>query len=131
MREVLEFIKQAQTFFAATVDGDAPRVRPFGAVMEHGGKIYICMNNQKDVYKQLAQNPRIELCAFDGAGKWLRVAATVEFDDSAEAREAMLVEYPNLRNMYSADDGLYEVCFLKNATATFYSFEGEPRAVTF
>jgi len=131
MNEVIQFIKQAETFFAATVDDGAPRVRPFGAVMGFEGNLYLCLNNQKDVYRQLKRDPKIELCAYDGAGKWLRVSALVVFDERQEAREAMLVEYPNLRDMYSADDGLYEVGYLKDAIATFYSFTEEPRVVTF
>ncbi|MDR3225678.1 MAG: pyridoxamine 5'-phosphate oxidase family protein [Clostridiales Family XIII bacterium] len=131
MNEVIQFIKKAAVFFIATVDDGAPRVRPFGAVMEFEGNLYLCMNNQKKVYRQLKQNNRIELCAYDGAGNWLRVSALVTFDERQEAREAMLVECPNLRDMYSADDGLYEVCYLKDAIATFYSFTGEPRVVAF
>jgi uncharacterized pyridoxamine 5'-phosphate oxidase family protein len=131
MNEVIQFIKKAETFFIATVDDGAPRVRPFGAIMEFEGNLYLSMSNQKNVYRQLTQNAKIELCAYDGAGNWIRVSALVAFDERPEAREAMLVEYPSLRGMYSADDGLYEVCYLKDAIATFYSFTGAPRVVVF
>ena len=32
MEEVFEFLKNCGTFYIATIDGDQPRVRPFGVV---------------------------------------------------------------------------------------------------
>lgn len=130
MEEVYEFLKKCGAYYIATVDGDQPRVRPFGTVLIFENKLYIQTGKVKNVSKQIKKNPKIEICAFD-SGKWVRVEAVAIEDDRTEAKEKMLDAYPNLKNMYSADDGNCQVLYLKDATATFYSFGGEPRAVKF
>ena len=130
MDKILEFLKKAGTYYLATVEGDQPRVRPFGTILLFEGKLYIQTGKIKPVSKQLAANPKAEICAFAG-GTWLRIAGELIEDDSREARKAMLDEYPNLRGMYSEDDGNTQVLYFKNATATFSSFGGAPETITF
>lgn len=130
MREVCDFLKKAGTYYLATVEGDQPRVRPFGTVHIFEDKLYIQTGKVKPVSKQLAENPKAEICAFM-EGTWLRVAGELIEDDRREARQAMLNAYPNLQAMYSADDGNTQVLYFKNATATFASFGGAPREVKF
>lgn len=130
MREVCDFLKKAGTYYLATVEGDQPRVRPFGTVHIFEDKLYIQTGKVKPVSKQLAENPKAEICAFM-EGTWLRVAGELIEDDRREARQAMLNAYPNLQAMYSADDGNTQVLYFKNATATFASFGGAPREVRF
>ena len=130
MQRVEEFLKKAGTYYLATVDGDQPRVRPFGTVNIFEGKMYIQTGKSKDVSKQLHTNPKFELCAFMN-GEWLRVAGELEADDRREAKQSMLDAYPSLQNMYSADDDNTEVLFIKNATATFSSFTKAPEVVKF
>ena len=125
MSEVYEFLKKCQTYYLATVEGDQPRVRPFGTIDWFEDKLYIQTGKVKDVSKQMQQNPKIELCAFDGE-RWLRVAATAVRDDRVEAKAHMLDAYPQLKGRYSATDDNTEVLYLKDITATFYSFTGEP-----
>ncbi len=130
MQRVEKFLKEAGTYYLATVDGDQPRVRPFGTAHIFDGKLYIQTGKVKDVSKQLHANPKAEICAFKD-GKWLRVSAEFIEDDRIEAKESMLDAYPDLKNMYSADDGNTEVFYLKNATATFSSFTEEPEIINF
>lgn len=130
MERVCKFIKEAQTYYLATVEGDQPRVRPFGTIHIFEGKLYIQTGKSKDVAKQLMANGKAEICAFKG-GEWLRVAGTLVEDDRREARQSMLDAYPNLQSMYSADDGNTMVLYFKDATATFSSFAGAPEIVTF
>ena len=132
MEEVYKFLKENPVFYVATMDGDQPRVRPFGVVALFEGKLYLQTGNVKPVYKQMTANPKIELCTTskDGA-KWLHVAATVVHDGRVEARRHMLDENPELRKLYSEEDGVGEVLYLKDATATFYSFTAAPKTVKF
>lgn len=130
MQKVLDFLKKAETYYLATVEGDQPRVRPFGTINEFEGKLYIQTGKVKDVSKQLHANPKAELCAFKD-GQWLRIACELVEDDRREARVSMLDAYPSLQNMYSPDDGNTEVFYLKNATATFSSFTSAPETVKF
>ena len=130
MKEVEKFLKEAETDYFAKVEGDQPRVRPFGTVHIFEDKLYIQTGKKKDVSKQLHANPKVELCAFKG-GEWIRVAGELVEDDRIEARQSMLDAYPSLQQMYSADDGNTEVFYFKNATATISSFTHEPVVIKF
>jgi len=130
MQEVYEFLKKCGTYYLATVEGDQPRVRPFGTVDLFEEKLYIQTGKVKEVSKQLQANPKAEICAF-ADGIWVRVAGTLVRDDRVEAKEHMLDAYPMLKNMYSATDDNTEVLYFKNAVATISSFGGAPRTVKF
>ena len=130
MQEIYDFLKRCQTYYLATVEGDQPHVRPFGTIHIFEGRLYIQTCKSKSVSHQLAQNPRLEICAFDGT-YWLRLQAKAIEDDRTTARQSMLDAYPNLQSMYSATDGNTQVFYLTDGTATFSSFTEAPRTVTF
>lgn len=130
MQKVCDFLKAAGTYYLATVDGDQPRVRPFGTAHIFEGKLYIQTGKVKPVSKQIAANPKCEICAFKD-GKWLRLSGKLVNDDRIEAKKSMLDAYPNLRNMYDENDDNTQVLYLKNAVATFSSFGGEPETYSF
>ena len=130
MERVYDFLKGAQTYYLATVDGDQPRVRPFGTINIFEGRLYIQTGRVKDVAKQLAANPKAEICAFKD-GVWIRVAGELVDDDRVEPKKAMLEAYPELRRMYDPEDGNTEVLYFKNAKATFSSFTAAPETVEF
>ncbi|NLB81321.1 MAG: NimC/NimA family protein [Clostridiaceae bacterium] len=123
-------MKACKTYYIATVDGDHPRVRPFGTVDIFEGKLYIQTGRKKNVSKQMHENPKIEICAIMG-GKWLRVAATAVSDDNIEAEKHLLAAYPELAEMYKPGDGNNEVFYLKDAMATFSSFTDAPKVIKF
>lgn len=130
MKEVYDFLKNCGTYYLATVEDDQPRVRPFGTVDIFEGKLYIQTGKVKDVSKQLQANNKAEVCAF-ADGKWLRVCGKLIRDDRVEAKAHMLDQYPNLKNMYSAEDDNTEVLYFEDATATFSSFTEAPRVINF
>ena len=130
MEEVYQFLKACGTYYLATMDGDQPRVRPFGTVDLYQGRLTIQTGRKKDVAKQMLANPRVELCAFDGQ-RWLRVAARAVEVPEVAAQEHMLDAYPNLRAMYTPGDGNTAIFALTEAEATFSSFTEASRTVTF
>ena len=130
MKRVYEFLKKADVYYLATVEGDQPRVRPFGTINEFEGKLYIQTGKVKPCSKQMAANPKVEICAFAG-GEWVRIAAEAVNDDRVEAKESMLDAYPNLKARYSATDDNTQVLYLKDAVATFSSFTAPDRVVKF
>ncbi|MEA4845733.1 MAG: pyridoxamine 5'-phosphate oxidase family protein [Clostridiaceae bacterium] len=130
MQEVYDFLKKCDTYYIATVEGNQPRVRPFGTIDIFEGKLYIQTGKVKNVSKQIQANPKIEICAFDGA-KWIRVQATAVEDDRIEAKQHMLDAYPNLQGMYKADDDNTQVLYLKDAAATISSFTEKPKVIKF
>ncbi len=130
MKRVYEFLKKCRIYYLATTDGDQPRVRPFGTIDIFEDKLYIQTGKVKEVSKQIAANPKIEICAFDG-DKWIRIAATAVRDDRIEAKSHMLDNYPDLKAMYDAHDDNTEVLYLKDACATISSFTDKPEIIEF
>ena len=128
MQRVLDFLKAAETYYLATVEGDQPRVRPFGTVNEFEGKLYIQTGKKKDCYRQLLENPNAEICCFKD-GKWLRLKGRLIPDDRVEAKKDMLDKNPNLRGMYDENDDNTIVLYFEDGEATFYSFTEAPRTV--
>ena len=130
IERVYQFLDEVHTYYLATVEGDQPRVRAFGTALLYDGKLYIQTGKVKPVSKQIAANPKVEICAFKG-GKWLRIAGELVNDDNRDVKVAMLDKMPSLKPMYSADDGNMQMLYFKNATATFSSFTEEPEVIQF
>lgn len=129
MNRIVEELKKTGTFFVATEDGDQPRVRPFSSVTEFEGKLYICTNNTKDCYKQMTENPKVEICGMGKDGTWVRVNGTLVRDDRDEARAAMLADPTGPSNLYKLGDGIFEVLYVENAVCTKYSFTAAPEII--
>lgn len=130
MNEVWEFLKECGTYYLGTVDGDQPRVRPFGTAEIFDGKLYIQTGKKKDCYRQIVENPKVEVCAFK-AGKWLRIAGKLIPDERVEAKKDMLDKNPSLRAMYDENDDNTIVLYFEDAVATFSSFTEAPREIRF
>lgn len=130
MKRVYDFLKKAGTYYLATAEGDRPRVRPFGTINEFEGKLYIQTGKNKPVSRQLAANPKAEICAYSG-GEWIRIACELVEDDRTEAKKSMLDAYPELRSMYDENDGNTRVLYIKNAVAVISSFTAEPVEIKF
>lgn len=130
IERICSFLDEAQTYYLATVEGDQPRVRAFGTVLLYEGKIYIETGKAKAVSKQIAQNPKVEICAFKD-GKWLRVAGELVNDDDRDVKVAMLEKMPSLKAMYDPDDGNMQMLYFKSGVATFSSFTEAPETITF
>ena len=130
MERVCQFLKEANVYYLATVEGDQPRVRPFGTAHIFEGKLYIQTGKVKPVSKQLAMNPKAEICAFKD-GSWLRIACELVEDDRVEAKKSMLDAYEMLRGMYDENDDNTQVLYMKNAVATFSAFSAPSEVVEF
>lgn len=130
MERVCQFLKEAGVYYLATVEGDQPRVRPFGTAHIFEGKLYIQTGKVKPTSQQLLANPKAEICAFH-KGTWVRIAGELVEDDRLEVKKSMLDAYPSLRKMYDENDGNTQVFFFRNATATFSSFNAAPETVKF
>jgi uncharacterized pyridoxamine 5'-phosphate oxidase family protein len=120
MRKVLDFLKENPVFYFSTVDGEKPKVRPLGFIMEDGGKIYLGVGTHKKVYKQLQVNPAFEFCVADSRGDWLRLHGTVEFEDSPHLTEKGFERLPFLKTIYNENSGLtFGYMYIKDGMAEF------------
>ena len=131
MKEVYEFLKKCGVYYLATVEGDQPRVRPFGTIDLFEDKLYIQTGKIKSVAQQMKANPKVEISAMNQEGKWIRISAEAILDENVKAQEHMLDNYPDLKAMYKAGDGNTEVYYLKNGVAQICSFTEEPRQIKF
>ena len=130
MKEVRDFLKECGVYYLATIDGDQPRVRPFGTAEIFEEHLYIETGRKKDVFKQIEKNNKVELCAFKD-GTWLRVCGNLILDDRVEAKKDMLDKNPVLRERYSEYDDNTAVLYFENGVATFSSFTDKPRVIEF
>lgn len=128
MNKAVKFLKDCETFYLATNDSGQPRVRPFGAVTCYNNKIYICTNNKKDCFKQMIDNPKVEISAVLD-GRWIRLCGEVAADSDVNAKKAMMEDNPVLKSMYSLEDGIFEVLYLLNPSAKICSHTGEPEII--
>ena len=130
MKEVYEFLKDAKTYYLATIDGNIPRVRPFGTIDLFEDKLYIQTGKSKDVYKQIEKNNNVEICAFNN-GKWIRINGKLKVDDRIEAKRHMLDNYPELRGMYSELDDNTVVLYFESFKAVISSFTEAPKVIEY
>ena len=129
MNKATEYLKSCGTFYLATDEEGQPHVRPFGAVCEFEGKLYIVTNNQKKVYNQIKKNGKVEICGMH-KGTWIRVEGEVKEDTRREARVAMMdANTAALSSMYTVDDNLMTVFYFEHGTATIYSFTADPEVI--
>lgn len=129
MNRIVNILNQSKTFFFATAEGNQPRVRPYNATVEFEDKVYFYTNNHTHAFKQIADNPFIEICALIGDDRWLRVNGKVVYDYRPEVKQAMLDAHPELKSKYSADDKIFEVFYLSNMSATIHSNNMEPEII--
>lgn len=131
MKKALDYLKSCGYWFLATDEGGQPRVRPFGAACEFEGKLYFTTSNEKNVYRQIVKNPKVEVSAFHPAdGTWIRITGELVTDDRHEARAAMMeANKDTLSKMYTVDDGKFTVMYFKDAKAVIYSFTAPPEEI--
>lgn len=126
MNNTLEFLKESGTFYLATTEGNQPRVRPFAAVFEYEGKLYIVTDNTKKCFKQMVENPKVEISCMNKKGQWIRVTGEVANDDRREVKEFALESNPFLKPGHNVDDGVFAVLYFTKGTSTIYSYTDEP-----
>lgn len=118
IKKVYDFLENAGTFYLATVEGDQPRVRPYGAMLYFEDKIYIMAFGETNATRQIADNQKAELCAFKGMT--LRVECTLVKDNRAEVGKALVDKMPVLKPALGENGENGVMYYLKDATATFF-----------
>lgn len=127
MQKVVEFLKANPVQYLATVgrDGKA-KVRPFMFLFEKEGKLWFCTNNQKDVYKDMQENPEIEVCISDPTYAWLRVHGKAVFENNKAVKEGAMGN-PIVKGQYeTADNPIFEVFYIGDAHGAIADFSGNP-----
>ena len=130
MEEVQKFLKECGVYYLATMEGDQPRVRPFGTAEIFENHLYIETGKKKDVFKQIEKNNKVEICGFKD-GKWIRISGKLILDDRIEAKKDMLDKNPELRSMYDENDSNTAVLYFKSGKTIISSFTDVPKIIEF
>ncbi|MBO1679772.1 pyridoxamine 5'-phosphate oxidase family protein [Bittarella massiliensis (ex Durand et al. 2017)] len=127
MNEVVTFLQENPVQYLATVGRDGkPKCRPFMFCFERGGKLWFCTNNTKEVYKDLQENPYLEVSTSSPAYAWIRLSGKAVFADDRAVKEGCM-ENPIVKGQYqSADNPIFVVFYLEEAKAVLADFSGNP-----
>lgn len=132
MEKIIKFLKDNPTFYFATIEGDEPKIRPLGFFMEYNGRLYFGIGKHKKSYKQITENPNVEICTANDEGQWIRISGVVEFDNSEETMAKAFETMPMLKNIYNDKNGLKLGNFyLKNGIAEIMDMKGNFEKITF
>ena len=118
VKKVYDFLEDAKTFYLATMDGDQPRVRPYGAMLFFEGKIYIMAFGKTNATRQIATNNKAEICAFKG--RTLRIECNLVEDNRPEVGKALVDKMPVLKPALGENGENGVMYYLANATANFF-----------
>ncbi|WP_278984717.1 pyridoxamine 5'-phosphate oxidase family protein [Segatella bryantii] len=118
IQKVFDFLQKAGTFYLATVEGDQPRVRPYGAMLLFEGKIYIMAFGKTNATRQIADNQKAEICAFKG--KTLRIECKLVEDNRQEVGRALVEKMPILKDALGENGENGVMYYLKDAKADFF-----------
>lgn len=118
VKKVFDFLQKAGTFYLATVEGDQPRVRPYGAMLFFEEKIYIMAFGKTNATRQIAENPKAEICAFKG--QTLRIECRLVEDNRPEVGTALVEKMPVLKPVLGEHGENGVMYYLADATATFF-----------
>ncbi|MCR5077604.1 MAG: pyridoxamine 5'-phosphate oxidase family protein [Prevotella sp.] len=129
VKKVYDFLEKAGTFYLATVEGDQPRVRPYGAMLFFEGKIYIMAFGKTNATHQIAANQKAEICAFKG--KTLRIECRLVEDNRQEVGKALVDRMPMLKDALGENGENGVMYYLADATASFFKMMELEETVTF
>lgn len=127
MKKVVEFLQANPVQYLATVgrDGKA-KCRPFMFCFEQDNKLWFCTNNQKEVYKEMQQNPEIEICVSSPKYAWIRLSGKVVFEDNKAVKEGCMSNPIVKGNYHTADNPIFEVFYLENPHGVIADLSSKP-----
>ena len=128
MKEVTSFLEKSGVQYFSTVGLDSrPKVRPFQFMIEKDGKLYFCTSNKKNVYKELSENPWVELCASGENFSWMRLSGKAMFAADVSIKAAIQGASELVKSIYKTPENPdFEIFYLDNAKAVIADFSGEP-----
>ncbi len=114
--KVSEFLDKAQVFYFLTTDGDQPKGRPFGFHLLDGDKLYFGCGTFKNVFRQLTENPRVEVLAVND-GEFMRYDGTVKIVKDEALLEKVRAAMPQIMDMYDKNGWEMGLFYLENGHA--------------
>lgn len=125
-------MRSAKFPFLATVDEDQPRLRPVSPVRVDGFTVYIANLRQYSKTKELAENPKVEICYLDSGHDQVRITGQVEIVDDQSLLQEIWDENPLLKHYLGKPDNpdliIYKVIpdqvrFMREWALEYYDIE--------
>ena len=108
-----DFLKECGSFFVLTINGDYPAGRPFGALMEAEGDLFLSTNDLNQVHRQIREHGQIQIVAKKkDSRKWIRVTGVAEECQDPALRDMMMDENPALQEIFT-DIGIEHFILLR------------------
>lgn len=124
-QEIFDLINANPAFYLATEEGDQPRVRGMLLFRADGRGIVFHTSSEKDLYAQITENPKAEMC-FSCGNVQIRVTGVLEQNDSEELRREIFA-HPTRKFLQAwkdmGIDGLLRVFVMKSCTAAVWTME--------
>lgn len=127
LNKVVEFLNANPVQYLATVgrDGKA-KCRPFKFAGELDDKMWFCTNNQKEVYKDMQENPYVELSVSSPKYAWIRLHGKAVFENNMAVKK-MCFQNPIVKSQYGeATNPIFAVFYLEDAHGLIADFSGNP-----
>ena len=126
--DCVQFANENKLCYLATTDGDQPRVRVLLLWFADQEGFTFCGLAPKNVWKQIAANPKVEICFFNNAAEFkdvqvMRVTGQAEFLEDLELKKKVLEDRPFYKNFGSGepDDPTYPIVRVAHGEAWFWN----------
>jgi uncharacterized pyridoxamine 5'-phosphate oxidase family protein len=129
LKDCIKFANENPVCYAATVDGDQPRVRGLLMFFADENGFYFGTLSPKEFSKQLKKNPKVEVCFYNNppellGAKQMRVTGKVEFLDDEELSNRIAKERAFIEQLAGQPlEGLWEVLRVNTGEAHFWTLQ--------
>ena len=123
MKKALEFLKNHVEVAFATCENNRPKIRVFQIMKMDGTDLYFATSPVKGVYKQLQDNPYIEILSREGQIS-VRCVGKAVFDVDEETKMWIYEHNSVLSRLYSSYDkmGLFQNDYRANGLLRFGTY---------
>ena len=124
MQKALDFLRNHKDVALATCEGNLPKLRVFQIMKQEGNVLYFATSSKKAVWKELKQNPNVELLAYaDNIS--VRCSGMVNFYVEEDVKWWIYDNNPVLPRLYDSYDKLDYFC-LPIAEMDYYDLRPTP-----
>ncbi len=97
-------MSEAKFPMLSSIDGDQPRLRPVSPVKTDGFTVYVANLKAYHKTKEIASNPKVELCYMDSKHDQVRITGVVEVLKDADELQTIWDGNPLLRQYLGTID---------------------------
>lgn len=126
MQMLIDFMNNHRSGFLANVENGKPHIRPFEFQFEDNNKFYFCTSINKDIYRQLKENPEVAFSSMSKEMEWIRLNGTVTFIDDISMKEMLFNKNPFVASIYKSPYNEELVLFaITEGTISFHDLTGK------